>query len=236
MDRTTILSPCRTYRYTLWREFGGVLDDSRYVMFIGLNPSTADEVENDPTIRRCIGFAKSWGYNTLCMVNLFAFRTKEPADMLKVADPIGPDNDQYLVSLAREASVVVAAWGNDGAHLGRDAAVRAMLPNLYCLSKTKAGQPGHPFILKRTCGRCRYNPLKYTAPRSNDMELHPGYIAGCLKRPIEENPHPDVGPERDEWHEQYRVGRESREMNNALEQASVRLEAIDPEWKAGESR
>lgn len=149
MERKTILSPCRTYRYTLWREFGSVLDDGRYVMFIGLNPSTADEVEDDPTIRRCIGYAKAWGYSALCMVNLFAYRATDPAVMTKADNPIGPDNDKYLSTLAQGASVVVAAWGNDGAYRGRDAQVRAMIPNLHCLSVTKSGQPGHPLYLKK---------------------------------------------------------------------------------------
>jgi len=149
MDRKTILSPCRTYRYTLWREFGGALDDGLYVMFIGLNPSTADEVADDPTIRRCIGYAQAWGYSALCMVNLFAYRATDPADMMRAADPVGQDNDKYLSDLAQGAALVVAAWGNDGAYRGRDAEVRAMLPDLHCLDVTKAGQPGHPLYLKK---------------------------------------------------------------------------------------
>jgi hypothetical protein len=144
--RETILSPCRTYRYTLWREFGDQGGDG-YAMFIGLNPSTADEVNDDPTIRRCIAFAKSWGYGALCMANLFAFRATEPADMFAADDPVGPDNDSYLVKLAQDAGVVVAAWGTNGIHMARDRAVRDLLPNLQCLRKTQAGHPGHPLYL-----------------------------------------------------------------------------------------
>jgi len=146
IERCTILSTCRTYRYSLWRDFGGLVGDG-YAMFIGLNPSTADEVSDDRTISRCIAFAKSWGYGALCMTNLFAFRATNPADMLAAVDPVGPDNNAHLVKLAQGAGVIVAAWGTDGTHMGRDNAVRAMVPNLHYLRKTKDGHPGHPLYL-----------------------------------------------------------------------------------------
>lgn len=146
MPRTTILSPCRTYRYTLWREFDGLAGNG-YAMFIGLNPSTADEVEDDPTIRRCIAFAKAWGYGALCMTNLFAFRATKPVDMKNAIDPVGPNNDAHLVEMAQEAGIVVAAWGTDGSHMGRDKTVRILVPHLYCLRKTKGGHPSHPLYL-----------------------------------------------------------------------------------------
>lgn len=119
-------------------------------MFIGLNPSVADEVQDDPTIRRCAAFAKAWGYGALCMSNLFAFRATDPADMIAADDPVGPDNDRYLTDLASNAGVVVAAWGTNGTHRSRDLAVRAMIPNLHYLHKTKAGHPGHPLYLHGT--------------------------------------------------------------------------------------
>lgn len=146
VSRTTILSPCRTYRYTLWRDCGGLAGDG-YAMFIGLNPSTADEVQDDPTIRRCVNFAKSWGYGALCMTNLFAFRATDPAQMKRAADPVGPDNDRYLVELARNASVVVAAWGTHGRFQGRDAVVRQLVPDLHYLRLTEDKHPGHPLYL-----------------------------------------------------------------------------------------
>lgn len=99
------------------------------------------------TLRRCIAFAKAWKYGALCMINLFAFRATEPADMLAAADPIGSNNDAHLIELARGAGVVVAAWGACGVHLGRDTAVRALVPNLHYLRKTKGGHPGHPLYL-----------------------------------------------------------------------------------------
>lgn len=86
VQRDAHLSPCRRYRYALWRRWG----DGPHAMFIGLNPSTADETADDPTIRRCIAFARAWGYGALCMANLFAYRATQPADMLAQDDPVGP--------------------------------------------------------------------------------------------------------------------------------------------------
>lgn len=146
MRRETILSTCRTYRYTLWREWIG---GHGYAMFIGLNPSTADETADDPTIRRCVAFAKAWGYSALCMANLFAFRATDPTVMKAAAAPVGEDNDQHLQRLVAGAGVVVAAWGVHGTHQGRDGVVRAMLPSLHVLRLTKEGHPGHPLYLPK---------------------------------------------------------------------------------------
>lgn len=143
VQRTAHLSPCRRYRYALWRRWG----DGPHAMFVGLNPSTADETADDPTIRRCIAYARAWGYGALCMANLFAYRATQPADMLAQDDPVGPDNDAYLRRLAAEAGVVVAAWGTHGTHGGRHRAVLDMLPGLHYLRLTKDGHPGHPLYL-----------------------------------------------------------------------------------------
>lgn len=110
MVRGAKLSDDRLYRYGLWRKW----DDRPKVMFIGLNPSTADEVEDDPTIRRCIGFANSWGYGGIVVANLFGFRATDPTALQKATDPIGPENDEWLYRLADEAALVVGAWGNGG--------------------------------------------------------------------------------------------------------------------------
>lgn len=147
MERTAIFSACRTYRYALWRRWGG--DRRDYAMFIGLNPSTADETNDDPTVRRCIGYAQDWGYSGLCMTNLFAFRATQPADMKAVSDPVGPDNDKMLRQLASGAGVVVAAWGTHGTHMGRASLVLAMLPFLHCLRLTKDDHPAHPLYLPK---------------------------------------------------------------------------------------
>ncbi len=141
MDKGAHFSDCRIYRYSLWR----IWDDTKpYVMFIGLNPSTADEIENDRTINRCIHYARQWGYGGIYMANLFAFRTKSPKVMKAATDPIGPDNDDWLKKLARKAEIVVAAWGDDGAFLERSTNVRKLIPNLNCLKVNNSGEPAHP--------------------------------------------------------------------------------------------
>ncbi|OEY65963.1 DUF1643 domain-containing protein [Marinobacter sp. X15-166B] len=147
-------SECGRYRYALWR----IWDDTRpWVMFIGLNPSAVDEVRNNPTINRCIRFAQSWGYGGVCVVNLFAFKATVPTEMMSAADPIGPDNDQWLTDLAKEAGLVVAAWGNDGAYLGRSAAVQALFSDLHCIKLNKSGEPAHPLYLSGTLTPVPYN-------------------------------------------------------------------------------
>jgi hypothetical protein len=146
LSSTAIFSPCRKYRYILWRCWQEDWE-TNYCMFVGLNPSTADETQDDPTIRRCINFAKSWGYSGLCMTNLFAFRATNPKVMKSVADPIGPENDKYLIDYSSKAGVVIAAWGNHGTHGGRYLEASKLLFNLHCLKLTKTGMPSHPLYL-----------------------------------------------------------------------------------------
>ncbi|WP_426416340.1 DUF1643 domain-containing protein [Aestuariirhabdus sp. LZHN29] len=139
------LSPCRRYRYALWR----IWDETKpMAMVIGLNPSTADETVDDPTLIRCINFATSWGYGGVCMANLFAYRATDPADMKAYPAPIGAENDAWLAALAKEAAIVVAAWGNDGSYLQRSSAVKQSLPHLHYLKMNKSGEPAHPLYLK----------------------------------------------------------------------------------------
>ena len=140
-----MFSPCRTYRYTLWRIWSEV---EPVVAFVGLNPSTADESVDDPTIRRCIGFAESWGYGGLVMLNLFAYRATDPNVMKRVADPVGPDNDGYLCSQSNMCGRIIAAWGVHGLHRGRANRVRLMIDNLHHLGLTKGGHPKHPLYLR----------------------------------------------------------------------------------------
>ncbi len=146
MKGSAVISPCGRYRYVLWRHWGGPGGEA---MIVGLNPSTADADRDDPTIRRCIAFARGWGYAGLCMTNLFAYRATRPADLMAADDPVGPDNDAWLVDAANNAAIVVAAWGVHGILLGRNDAVRAMLPRLHGLRATKGGHPGHPLYLPR---------------------------------------------------------------------------------------
>lgn len=150
MMRQTILSPDRAYRYALWREWIG---GEGYVMFIGLNPSTADETNDDPTIRRCIRFAKDWGFSALCMTNLFAFRATDPKVMMLAPEPVGRDNDAHLLDIYNGASLVVAAWGVGGVHLGRDRKVCNTLGAMDCLGLTKGGHPRHPLYVRADIAR-----------------------------------------------------------------------------------
>ncbi|MDA8965892.1 DUF1643 domain-containing protein, partial [Pseudomonadales bacterium] len=100
IETSADFSPCRTYRYALWRTWDKT---EPYVLFLGLNPSTADETENDPTITRCIDFAKQLGFGGLCMANLFAFRATQPKDLKQAKDPVGDANDKWLSKLHRDA-------------------------------------------------------------------------------------------------------------------------------------
>ncbi len=147
------MSDCRLYRYTWWPDDFCDSAPGRYVQFIGLNPSTADEKTRDPTVRRCIAFARAWGFSGLCMTNLFAFRATDPADMKRALRPVGPDNDHWLTTIAAGAGKVIAAWGNHGTHQGRDYRVRTILKGvceLHYLKITSSGCPSHPLYLPKS--------------------------------------------------------------------------------------
>ena len=147
-----VFSPCRQYRYVLRRRVG--LDGGN-ILFIMLNPSTADEVEDDPTIRRCTGFARLWGYGVMEVANLFAWRATNPKELLVVDDPVGPDNDWYIASSAWWADKTVVAWGNRGVIKNRADIVTKILKRVkpdqvVRLGLTRAGQPRHPLYVPRT--------------------------------------------------------------------------------------
>lgn len=152
-------SECERYRFTLWRRWApGLLDDPQpLVAFIGLNPSTADESVDDPTIRRCIGFAKRWGYGGMVMLNCFAFRATDPKDMKAHDEPLAMkvQNMAAILDIAKQVGSVVCCWGVHGSHLGRDELVRATLHKsvLTHLGLTKGGQPKHPLYLRKDTER-----------------------------------------------------------------------------------
>lgn len=140
-----VLSEDGFYRYFLSRQWG---HDGKRVAFIGLNPSVADAENDDPTIRRCVGFAKMWGGTSLWMVNLFAYRSTKPDFLRIVPDPVGPENDAWLERVILSADLVVAAWGNHGKLLGRGAEVEnCYRDRLHRLAVTKLGMPKHPLYL-----------------------------------------------------------------------------------------
>lgn len=143
-------SACRTWRYLLWR----VWDARRKsIMIIGLNPSTADESRDDQTIRRCVGFARSWGYGGLYMTNLFGFRTRSPAVLKRADNPIGPANDEVLLRTADAARGILAAWGAHGTFRDRGDVVSRMLREkgkaILTFGLTKNRQPKHPLYIPR---------------------------------------------------------------------------------------
>ena len=149
-----IFSECEKYRYSLTREW----DSSKEkILFLLLNPSTADAEHDDPTIRRCTNYAKLWGYGGLYIGNIFAFRATEPTVMRKQSDPIGPLNNGFILMLHKQAAITVAGWGSNGSFLNREAYIKRLLKsNIYYLKLTKDGHPGHPLYLKKDL-----KPIKY---------------------------------------------------------------------------
>jgi hypothetical protein len=148
MTKSAVISGCSKYRYSLTRTWG--IDETNYCVFIGLNPSTADAENDDPTIRRCIVFAKDLGFDSLSMLNLFAYRATNPKDMMGADDPIGPDNDTWLRDVCRHSKMTIAAWGNHGAFKVRSSQVRQKFTHgLYVFGLTKSGEPLHPLYLKK---------------------------------------------------------------------------------------
>jgi hypothetical protein len=146
IDRGAVVSRCQRYRYKLTRSWD---DKLPVVAFVGLNPSTADAHIDDPTVRRCVGFARDWGYGTLILVNLFALRSTDPCRLYAAAGPIGPENDRWLRLAEESADVVVAAWGVHGDLHGRGREVRLLFRTLMCLGRTREGHPRHPLYLSK---------------------------------------------------------------------------------------
>jgi hypothetical protein len=148
--RLATFSNDRAYRYRLERWWDPTL---RPAMFVGLNPSTANETEDDPTIRRCIRFAREWGLGGLVMLNLFALVSTDPSSLARAADPVGEANDMYLHAHARDAGVVIAAWGAFPEAHGRAAAVveAELLGEYAVLGLTQQGHPRHPLYMRADC-------------------------------------------------------------------------------------
>lgn len=151
--KSAVISPCGKYRYRLERSWLEGNQEQK-ACFIMLNPSTADAIEDDPTIRRCIGFSKAWGYGGVIVVNLFAFRSTNPALLRKsvIGGVVGENNDDFIRNAALECNGAVAAWGAHGTFGNRENKVRAILSlnkiPLYYLALTKDGHPRHPLYLR----------------------------------------------------------------------------------------
>lgn len=148
LTRSAELSACGRYRWWLrrsWKHRG----DGRVVCFVMLNPSTADAQMDDPTIRRCMGFARLWGFGALSVRNLFALRATDPKKLQAADDPTGGHRGDIELRCAGTAHVVVAAWGAK-VPFGRDREALEMLRGaaLYCLGTTKQGHPRHPLYVR----------------------------------------------------------------------------------------
>ena len=145
-----VFSPDRVYRYVLRRRVG--LSDG-ICTFVMLNPSTADEERDDPTVGRCKRFARDWGFGTLFVVNAFAYRATDPRELGKVNDPIGPGNDRAIRDAAKTSGLTVAAWGNGGEMNGRSDSLRSLFREsgvpLYHIGLTASGEPRHPLYVSK---------------------------------------------------------------------------------------
>jgi hypothetical protein len=145
MESSAVISDCGAYRYLLRRRW----DVKRpALLFCMLNPSIADAERNDPTIRRCLGFARAWEYGGLEVVNLYAYRATQPAELFRAADPVGPDNDRHIAEAVARAGRVIVGWGNHGRNAERLASVLPLLNEAYCFDITSAGQPRHPLYVR----------------------------------------------------------------------------------------
>jgi len=157
MKKDASISGCGTYRYWLSRSWGGNEYHNHYMIFVMLNPSTADAKEDDPTIRRCVSFAKREGYDGLIVINLFAYRATDPKELKNKwpFDTVGIHNPlQYYVWPYAYGHVlpIVCAWGTKGNYLNQDKKFIEMCHKhdvkMFCLGTTKAGHPKHPLYLK----------------------------------------------------------------------------------------
>jgi hypothetical protein len=155
--KDAFFSEDREYRYSLIRTWN---ERKWTACFIGLNPSTADENVDDPTIRKCMNYANRWGYGGIVMVNLFAYRTTDPRGLYKVYDPVGPANDSYIENASEKCEMTVCCWGTNGDFGERAWFVSKLLKNSWCLKYTKHGHPAHPLYLKADIELIPYNRVE----------------------------------------------------------------------------
>ncbi|MGQ0653887.1 MAG: DUF1643 domain-containing protein [Betaproteobacteria bacterium] len=151
-----VFSRCRRWRYLLWRQWDPSLPVANFLM---LNPSTADELKLDPSCTRARNYAARWDFGSILITNIFGWRATDPADMKAARDPVGRGNDAAILRAAREADLVVCAWGNHGLYRGRSARIRELLADvrLHALRLSAAGEPGHPLYLPSGLKPVRWN-------------------------------------------------------------------------------
>ncbi|MEA5449091.1 DUF1643 domain-containing protein [Leptolyngbya sp. CCNP1308] len=167
INRSATFDPTGRYRYSLGRRWSA----ASALAIIMLNPSQADSSVDDPTIRRCIGLAQGWGFGAIAVVNLFAYRSPHPKTLRQADDPVGPENDAALSTVAQQADQILLAWGNWGNWLGRDRAVLTLLTphqaKCHCLGHNLTGQPRHPLYVPR------HTALKPWSIQANSTLLTP---------------------------------------------------------------
>lgn len=173
-----ILDSSGTYRYWLIRVWDECLP---HVCFCMLNPSSANAATDDPTISRCIGFAKAWGCGSLSVVNLFAYRATSPKELKLVPDPIGLFNYHFVQQASQQAAITVAAWGIHGGQLHQDQIVLSMLKNPSCLGLTSAGHPKHPLYVLQDTPLTSYTALAAArCTEQSTLSAQPQLICGIL--------------------------------------------------------
>lgn len=161
------------YRYLLWREW----DPSQpSCVFVMLNPSTADATKNDPTIRRAMSFAAQFGFGRFEAVNLFAYRATDSSTLLTVRNPIGRDNDEFILESIQRTDACFVAWGNLGTLRDRSRSVMEMIPGdtiIQCLGLNKSGEPKHPLYLSN---RTRPRPYRAVPGASTGATVTCGFV------------------------------------------------------------
>ena len=140
-------SKCGKYRYRLIRCWDESLPQ---LLFIGLNPSKADASHNDPTIKRCIQFAKSWGFGGFTIINLYAYKATQPSKLFQAKRPIGPKNEQVITEEIYSGKKIVLIWGNHALKNNRDQEVLQFIEEAFCLKINKSGSPAHPLYIKKS--------------------------------------------------------------------------------------
>ncbi len=148
MQTGAVFSPCKTYRYRLWRTWDAT---KKTIVFLMLNPSIADENQNDPTVERCQRRAMAMGFGGLQVVNIFSLVSTDPQGLYTCDDPVGPENNAAILDAVKDAGMVVCAWGTHGEHVNRAREVVDLLKAIgvspQCLGQNADGSPKHPLYV-----------------------------------------------------------------------------------------
>ena len=168
LDAGAVFDDAGAYRYLLWRTWAPYGPRAGFIL---LNPSTAGEADDDPTVRRCAAYARAWGCAGMEIANLFAFRATSPAQLRLAPAPIGPRNDDEILGMAARVGPLCAGWGNGGTFRGRASALMELLTGraLSCLGETVAGAPRHPLYARRDAPLRPYRPA--TGPASVSFSI-----------------------------------------------------------------